>query len=795
MKWFYSFSENSTIEKVGGKGAHLQMLSLWKANVAPFFVISTDVCGEFLRTGLIPNEVKKEIEDFISVHGKVALRSSMTGEDNAAYSFAGLFETFLDIDHSNWEDSLKKIYASLGSQRVSNYIKLKNINIELNMAVVIQKEIRVEKSGVLFTRSPMEPTSAIGIDAAFGMGEGVVSGLVDVAHYSLTRLGEIIQGSNAGVLNPFQLQQLVKESLRLEELLGKPADIEWGYMKDELYIFQIRPITTNFSRLKVFADTNLSESYPGQVSPFTATFVQKVYENVFTESAVILGARGKRLETLKGHYGKIIGVIENHLYYDLEHYYAILRSLPGAEKNITNWHKMIGGKIEGIKIPYHATSLTFIETVQAVYSLMSFALKKRRHYDTFLNSLESLVTKINKESEQLDTSKQTIQYLSDLLKKSLGFGLTVANDVLIMIGLGMMSSRFKKRGIPEDSIIDLLKTNQGLDSVKPLRAFEELSLGLSLEFIHDLESHITLPGLDPYSKTFQHLVGRGWASEVSALTNFLDEYGDRSFEELKIESLPFKNDPQLLVTFLKWGKKTHSIGHSTKLPLPIKLNFIDQKIIKFTRECIEFRETSRLWRGRFYQLFRIIIMRLASKLQSEDPEWKKYKLADFFSITHLEWVQYLEGNLDVNQLRDLMITRIDWQKKQHNFPEFICWCPLEKLPRFSHSDTRLDVLKGHGVSPGIIQAKALVLENPTDAMETELNDYILVTKNTDPAWVYIMSRSMGLISEKGSMLSHTAIIGRELGIPTIVGVKSATNLIKTGDLLKINGTTGEVTKI
>jgi phosphoenolpyruvate synthase/pyruvate phosphate dikinase len=122
MKWFYSFSENSTIEKVGGKGAHLQMLSLWKANVAPFFVISTDVCSEFLRTGLIANEVKKEIEDFISVHGKVALRSSMTGEDNAAYSFAGLFETFLGIDHSNWEDGLKKIYASLGSQRVSNYI-------------------------------------------------------------------------------------------------------------------------------------------------------------------------------------------------------------------------------------------------------------------------------------------------------------------------------------------------------------------------------------------------------------------------------------------------------------------------------------------------------------------------------------------------------------------------------------------------------------------------------------------------------------------------------------------------
>jgi phosphohistidine swiveling domain-containing protein len=795
MKWFHSSSENSSIEKVGGKGAHLQMLSSWKANVAPFVVISTDVCAEFIRTGLIPSQVKLDIEAFITIHGKVALRSSMTGEDNAAYSFAGLFETFLDVDHKNWEDSLKKIYASLGSDRVINYIKLKNINIELNMAVVIQKEIRVEKSGVLFTRSPMEPTSAIGIDAAFGMGEGVVSGLVDVAHYSLTRLGEIIQGSDTEVLTSEQLQQLVSESLRLEEFLGKPSDIEWGYIKDELYIFQIRPITTNFSPLKVFADTNLSESYPGKVSPFTATFVQKVYENVFTESAIILGAKGKRLDTLKSHYGKIIGVMENHLYYDLEHYYAILRSLPGAEKNITNWHKMIGGKIEGLKIPYHATSLTTTETIQAVYSLLNFAFKKKTHYSTFLNGLEALVTKINKETEELETSNQTIQYQSDLLKKSFGFGLTVANDVLIMIGLGMMGSRFKKRGIPEDSIIDLLKTAQSLDSVKPLHAFEKLSLSLSHEFIKDFESHISQPGLDPYSKTFQYLQEMGWETEVLALANFLNEYGDRSFEELKIESLPFKNDPQLLLTFLKWGKKTQSMEHSSKRNLPIKLNFIDQKIIKFTRECIEFRETSRLWRGRFYQLFRIIILRLASSLQSEDPEWEKFKLADFFSITHLEWDEYLQGKLKAAQLRDLMNLRIGWQTKEHNFPEFICWSPLEKLPQFSRSEIGPNALKGHGVSPGIVEGRALVLENPTDAMETEISNYILVTKNTDPAWVYIMSRSMGLISEKGSMLSHTAIIGRELGVPTIVGVKSATNLIKTGDLLKINGTTGEVTKI
>jgi phosphohistidine swiveling domain-containing protein len=795
MKWFYSSSELTPVGKVGGKGAHLQKLSSWNANVAPFVVLGTEVHEQYLLSGTIPEEVRREIQAFILLHGKVALRSSMTGEDHAAYSFAGLFDTFLGIDQDNWEEALKKIYASLGSQRVTNYLKLKNINIDLKMAVVLQKEIRVEKSGVLFTRSPMLPTSAITIDAAHGMGEGVVSGLVDVANYSLTRLGEVIEGSDSGVLNSMNLKQLIKESLRLEEILGRPADIEWGYVGEELFIFQIRPITTSFSPLKIFADTNLSESYPGTVSPFTATFIQKVYENVFTESAILLGAKGKRLEILKAHYAQIIGVIDNHLYYDLEHYYAILRSLPGGERNITNWHKMIGGKIEGIKVPFHATYLSKIETIQAACSLLIFASKKRKHYSSFLSSLDLLVERILKDIDQLESSEKTIRYMSDLVKKSLGFGLTVANDVYIMIGLGIMGHRFKKRGIPEDSIIDLLKTTQSLDSVKPLHAFEKLTIGLSSKFIHDLESFALEPGLDPYSKSFRKLKEMGWEAEVTALSRFINEYGDRSFEELKIESLPFKNDPQLLITFLKWGKNTSAMVHRSKAAQEIKLNLLDKKIIKFTRECIEFRETSRLWRGRFYHLFRIMIMKLSEQLKNEDKAWKHFKLADFFSISNSEWEMYLRHELNANDLRQLMQSRISWQTKHQNFPEFVCWSPTEKLPQFNKSSAKVDILKGQGVSPGIFEGRALVLENPTEAMSTELDNFILVTKNTDPAWVYIMSRSRGLISEKGSMLSHTAIIGRELGIPTIVGVKSATDLIKTGDLLQINGTTGEVSKV
>ncbi len=794
MKWIHSSNHESTIEKVGGKGLHLQKLKKWKARVAPFLVITTDTFDHYVLTNEFPVDLKDKIKNFISQHETVALRSSMIGEDHLDASFAGLFETFLGVTENNWEEKLKNIYSSVNSERVLQYINQKNIQTTLKMAVVIQKQITVDKSGVLFTRSPVNPTSAIAIDAAFGMGEGVVSGLVDVDHYLMTRLGEKISGPNDGVLTSDQLKDLIHEGLRLESTFGKPADIEWGLLGNDLYIFQIRPITRTFPQIKVFADTNLSESYPGNVSPFTASFVKRAYENVFTESAIILGAQGERLDVLKSHYAHLICHVDDHLYYDLEHYYAVLRALPGGEKNIDNWHKMIGGKMEGTSIPYHSTLLSNFETAMSLYKLAEFAWKKDNRYKNFLMDMDQLSKDISFEIKNLNTSSAIIQYLHNLVQKPLGFGLTVANDVFIMIGLSLLSRQMKQKGLTEDNVIDVLKTSQNLDSMKPLEAFEELTASLTSDFILAFERYPTKEGLYAYKEVFRHLEDEGWTKEVIAIRKFLEIYGDRSFEELKIESLPLKNDPQLFKLFLSWGKRTQATHHKKSEEAHFEFGLIDQKILTFTRECISFRESSRLWRGRFYHLLRELMLKLAETLTLEDPKWSQWGLRDFFSLNHSEWSQFQSGSLSYDRLFELMLERKEWQVKDKTYPELLSWVPDEKLPEIKTSVT-LGPMKGYGVSPGIVEGRALVLENPIDAMESNLEKFILVTKNTDPAWVYIMSRSLALISEKGSLLSHTAIIGRELGIPTVVGLKNSTQTIQTGDLIRVDGSSGEVTKL
>lgn len=778
-------NEVSSVEEVGGKGHHLQKLVSWKANVAPFFVISTHASHK------INQEVRSEVESFIKLHGKIVFRSSMVNEDQADASFAGIFETVLGVEAQEWEEKLTRVFDSLSSPRAQAYIKQKNIVTPLKMAVVVQKEISVTKSGVLFSRSPVSPTSAIAIDAALGMGEAVVSGHADVDHYLVTRSLDIIHGAANTVLSGEELDFLVTEALRLEHIYNRPVDIEWGFLDKKLYIFQIRPITRSFSALKVLADTNLSESYPGIISPFSAHFVQKAYENVFMEAAELLGYDSEKLKNLRHYCSELITPVDDHLYYNLENYYAVLRALPGGEKNIQNWHKMIGGKGHKLHVPYRNTGLTPFENLTAAISLVKIAYKKDHLYETFLKNLKDHAHSISDELDKLKTAQQSLVYMNLLLKRPLDFGITILNDFFIMIGLGLLSWVVKRKGALENVVIDLLRTDQGLDSIKPLSAFNDLVEKLSQDFLEDFLMHPMPLGLSPYEEFFKRSIQK-WPQDTLQVKDFLDTYGDRSFKELKIESLPLKNDPSLFKQLMKWGRKHHAVENKhLEKSREIELNFFEEKILNFTRSCIEFRETQRLWRGRFYHFLRQVILKLADQLIHEKACFSGLDLKDFFSLTPQEWDEYSQKKISDLDVLEIIKSR-KWKTKTRSYPEIIAWSQSEALPSFSSEKSLTGILQGQGVSPGAVEAVALVLDNPMEAFNQDLENFILVTKNTDPAWVYIMSRSMGLVSEKGSLLSHTAIIGRELGIPTLVGVKSATQIIRSGDRISIDGTTGEI---
>ncbi|MEM7397126.1 MAG: PEP-utilizing enzyme, partial [Verrucomicrobiota bacterium] len=287
-----------------------------------------------------------------------------------------------------------------------------------------------------------------------------------------------------------------------------------------------------------------------------------------------------------------------------------------------------------------------------------------------------------------------------------------------------------------------------------------------------------------------------------------------------IESMTFGQSPRELYNLLAWklnhadraGAISSPVEAAEKID-PSRMGFGDWQKLRFvlrvTRKAVATREKIRLIRGAFAGYFRDMFLRSFYALKEEFPEdFSAFKTLDFFGAGLSDLYDYAHGRSDQRALAEAIRNNAGWQaEREPDFPEFYC----ATRPDLNRPDFKPWFLCGNGLIPGKALAadertlvglgaskgeaigRPLALTNPRDALrETDLKHCILVAPNTDPAWVFIMSQCAGLISEKGSLLSHTAIIGRELGIPTVVGVKGAVQTLKQAPAIRMNGQSGEV---
>jgi pyruvate,water dikinase len=293
----------------------------------------------------------------------------------------------------------------------------------------------------------------------------------------------------------------------------------------------------------------------------------------------------------------------------------------------------------------------------------------------------------------------------------------------------------------------------------------------------------------------------------------LDLFGDRCLEELKLEAVPFRDEPKKLLALVQTYSssdvkvdemvaKEHAIRDQATVVVNKALRFKPLYSLWFrwalamARRSVRYRESSRLDRARSFgivrSLFRQMGKNFAEEGAIEDSE-------DIFYLTVEEVLGFVAGSSVNKSLRWL----IDERKKTESTYE--ATQPADRIrtqgttylntvpPRYP-AHLRVPAmdgsLEGVGCSAGVVTAEAVVVNDPKTVKNIE--GKILIAQMTDPGWVFLMISAAGLVVEKGSLLSHTAIIGRELGVPTVVGLPSATVRIKTGDIIKVNGQTGIV---
>lgn len=859
MKKKYLLSSTKTltddyfsINILGGKGFHLFKLLEWGINVPSFFIITTSFFSDWQKNNNLIDEIVEllifSIDEWKDTQ-YFAVRSSMSAEDGSDYSFAGIMDSFLYVKADLLKEKIVQCIESLFSIKSQKYQDQINLLEKQKAAVIIQKMIHTEKSGVAFSRSPKGNSSLTYIEAAFGLGEGVVSGLVEVDSYWMDRFHNLIKSEirykekyidrnknnhtelfsvpeknkNNPVLNLPELNKLNRQLIEIETHLGKPCDVEWCICKNNIYILQVRPITQKFPELKYYVDTNLAESYPGKTTPLTGSFVKKVYKKTFMESAYYLIKSKKLPAQLLPHYHTLICYFHGHLYYNLTSYYAVLFALPGGKLNIENWHRMIGGKPDNNMNFHHFYTPCIINSIKIMFNLIKLALFHKNIFSKFYSKNVLSFKNLFNILIRTEDSYNCVNLIINSFNSIKGFELTILNDVLIMISLKFLIIILNTAGYNEKYLPELIHTNEAIDSITALNKLQEIIILLRKnptalkeyeKFINEWDQH------DPsnfYNCLFAHFKNNGYRELYEKMKDYLNKFGDRAFEELKIESMTFNQSPQNFYTFLKWNLEKSTIteeSHKKKKAIyKLDLNnfstinrFLFHKILKFTRQVITTRENTRLTRGKYYGWFRSAFLKLIFLLKKEYKEtFSHLDTKKFFFLTLEDLETYKE-----EQNKEIIVKAIKQREKRDvtidQYPEFFCHPvdPENKIkPYFlesikdNYSQIPPDnILRGVGVSTGKVSGRALILHSPEAALnEKNLHDKILVTRNTDPAWIFLMSECKGLISEKGSLLSHTAIIGRELAIPTIVGVKKATSILKTNMHIELNADSGIITII
>jgi phosphohistidine swiveling domain-containing protein len=882
----------------GGKAYNLLQMKQNKTPVPNFIVVSSSALQYFLEEnsieinvhasdnicdkakkiqesileGVLSSEFQKSLtqslEDFELNDTPVAVRSSGLDEDSKEHSFAGMFESFLfQKDIQDILYSIKQCWASAFSERCLEY-RLKNnlTTSQISMGVVIQKMINSESSGVLFTRNPIEiiDRKNVIVESLFGQCEGLVSGELDSDNFKVNRDDYEIEkkinkkedfythnteGSGlikmkvetnlqeAASLTDQDLIKLVQLSVELEKTFSMPLDIEWAIEKNNLYILQMRPITTtptlayydesiNGGEATLWDNSNIVESFAGVTTPLTFSLTKEAYDIVYRQTCRVIGVPEHIIEQYDYSYKNMLGFIRGRVYYNLINWYKLLFLIPGSANNQGFMETMMGVKEdlnqEQQKLFNFIDQIPKYSIVKRMSVLVSLIIKFI-NIDKIVKKFNMNFNKIYLEYLDIDFKSKSLRELRELYMRweqniTYKWNAPIINDFLVMVFFGTLKKLTEKWIKSENTNLqnDLLCGQGEVESTMPTLTL----MKLASKYDHDEKLSDLFR-----NRTTEELISLYQSKENETITQDIDlylrNYGFRCNNEQKLEEEDLYTNPSFIFNAIKNYiklknydiekmqrneqeilKKAEDIVHLNLKGLKKKIFYW---VLKHARNAVKNRENLRFLRSKSFGISRRLFQAIGHHLAKLDvistPQ-------DVFYLTFREIFEFIEGKADYLNLKEIAQIRkneFETYRQESDPPDrFITFGAIGTSLNNTHIISSGDLLRNkikvsddpnliYGVSccPGVISGKALVAKTIDDA--SDLNGEILITKRTDPGWVPLFPSCSGLIVERGSLLSHSAVIARELGIPTIVGVSSdLLSKVETGDHIELNATNGEI---
>jgi len=754
---------NLDISQIGGKAGALAKLSNAVENIPSWFAIGIDGASEA--------EIKGALEKIDSPHG-FAVRSSATDEDGVSFSFAGQFESYLNVPKGRVPEYVTKVQASANSERIQIYKTKHGISSISTPAVLVQKMVVADCAGVAFAANPITGnTRECVISAVKGLGDKLVNGEETGDTYVVSGDNVIADETNH-ILTHAQVLEIANLVKTTSKFFKHYQDIEWAYENGKLYLLQSRPITSlrKFTGkngvINIWDNSNIAESYNGITTPLTFSFIRLAYEHVYREMARALNVNEKKIAENDYIFTHMLGLHGGQVYYNMLSWYKLVAILPGYKQNANFMEQMMGVK-EGL-----SDEVRKLLPSPSNGSLIGTAIKLFWHYrknDTnvknFFKLLDTTITKID--LTEMSLGELAAYYRSIESKLLKHWDAPVINDFYAMIFYGLLRKKFASDD--ENKFNALLSNTGDIISAEPAKRVREMA-----------EMKVR-------------------DEDISAkIAEYLDKFGDRCIDELKLESETLSDNPEILygaVENFAVKLRTGDVKTVKEQAIDIPKGLIFRFLLKNARKTIRNRENLRFERTRIFGQVRKIAKEIGMRLASFNAIEQQ---GDIFYIELEEILGYIEGTSTTTDLKGLVNVRKAEYAKYHGsvadrFDTFDCVHLSNRHVKETEAVTTGNELKGLGCCPGIIRGRARVITNPKNAII--LPGEILVAQRTDPGWIMLFPVASGVLVEYGSLLSHAAIVVREMGIPAVVSVKNLFANVKTGDLLELDGEKGTVVKI
>jgi pyruvate,water dikinase len=802
--------ESGPPELVGGKACGLQQLSRLGLKVPRWITVTTAAVatpdmpwsprlGRALDCGL----------ERLGTGRDVAVRSSAVGEDSSSNSYAGQLRTILNVDPRNVAAAVRDCWASAFAGRAVLYRQARGLDATpLRMAVVIQEMVDARVSGVAVTADPITGVPALIVTAGQGLGEGVVTDAVETQTYRRDLGVEQwqVEAGAGRILSDHELAVLAAALQRIDQAAGCPQDVEWAFDRaGTLWLLQARPLTTiPGGELAIWDDSNIGESYPGLTQPLTASFVRLAYERLFGRALRLAGAPRRRVEGAQPILANLVGSIRGRLYFNLVNYYRLFLLIPGLERTVSKWETALG-------ITHHIDPTTLarrprwariwngllaVRTAGCVaFRLFRLQADVRRFHASaaaLLRSYGQADFSVAPVEESWRAFQRIVrEFLDDWVVLILNdFFAFVLNDQVARLCRDIGGVRLHQQ---------LLVRKVELHSLAPLQSV--------LALVNAARAEPAVMALLRSKRSAQEVwedLGRTGAAFRRHAERHLLLHGERTIDELKLETPSLTETPWVIVSVVRnhldfvaplddrrGGLDGAFVDRELARRLqghPLKLMYA-RWLVRWTRRAIADRESMSYARARAYgvlrRLFRAMGEALARTGVLRQPR-------DIFYLT-LEDLEAGRGLGDLVERR-----KSEYERYAAETPpphRIVCRGPvsvdhLTPVHSPAAEAGANGVLRGVPCSPGRVRGIARVLHSPSPG--ERIDGEILIAPVTDPGWIFLMLGAAGLVVERGSILSHTAILGRELDLPTVVGAERATQRIASGDEIEIDGGTGEI---